>query len=112
MPKITLKNDLKGKDVKIREGNHGSTRELCTLKPGLTHDIRNDKNATYREYIFITLPDNTKLRVLTSDDFAEFTEISVFEEGGKIDWMGTTERSHSAQGGAIRRLLHKIGLPW
>lgn len=110
MTKITLKNDLKGKDVKIREGNAGITRELCILKPEKTFDIPYDKNATYREYIFITFPDNTTLRVLTSDDFAEFKEISVFEEGGKIDWMGTAERPDPAQGGLIRRFLHTLGL--
>lgn len=101
---------MEGKDVKIREGNAGNTRALCTLKPGCTFDIHNDKNATYREYIFITFPDNTKLRVLTSDDFAEFKEISVFEVDGKYDWMGTTERPDPAQGGPIKRFLHRIGL--
>jgi len=110
MKKITLKNDMEDKDVKIREGNAGSTRELCTLKPGGKYDIHNDPNATYREYIFIALPDNTKLRVLTSDDFAEYTEISVFEEDGKYDWMGTAKRRDPAQGGPIVRFLHKLGL--
>lgn len=110
MTKITLKNDLKEKDVKIREGNAGITRELTTLKPGKTFDIHNDPNATYREYIFITFPDNTKLKVLTSDDFAEYTEISIFEEDGKYDWMGTAKRTNPAKGGLIQRFLHKIGL--
>jgi hypothetical protein len=110
MTKITLKNELKGKDVKIREGNAGSTRELCILKPDKTFDIYYDKNATYREYFFITNPDNTKLRVLTSDDFAEYKEISIFEEGGEVDWMGTAERPDPAQDGPIRRFLSKLGL--
>lgn len=83
MARITLKNNLEGKDVKVREGNAGVTRELATLKPGKSFVIHNDPNATYREYIIITLPDKTRLRVLTSDDFAEFREISIFEEGGK-----------------------------
>lgn len=114
MTKITLRNDLEGKEVKIREGNAGSTRELCTLKPGRTFDIHKDPNATYREYIFITLPDNTKLRVLTSDDFAEFKKISIYEEDGKYDWMDTAERKSApggtAQGGLFKRIFRKIGL--
>jgi hypothetical protein len=109
MTKITLKNDT-GKNVKITEGNAGSTRKLCTLEPGRTFDITNDKNATYREYFFITLPDNNTLRVLTSDDFDEYKEISIFEEGGKVDWTGTAQRPDPAQGGIIKRFLHKLGL--
>lgn len=118
MARITLKNNLEGKDVKVREGNAGVTRELATLKPGKSFVIHNDPNATYREYIIITLPDKTKLRVLTSDDFAEFKEISIFEDGGKYDWMGTVSRTPApavedagaAQTGPIKRFLHKFGI--
>lgn len=109
MDRITVKNNLVGKDVKVREGNAGIVRELITLKPGGTYAIQNDPNATYREYTIITIPDNTKLRELTSDDFTDLKEISIFEENGQVDWMGTADKK-PAETGLLRRLRHRIGL--
>jgi hypothetical protein len=90
--KITLRNELKGKNVKVKEGNAGIFRLLTTLTPGKTYDLRHDPNATYREYILIMLPDKTELRVLSSDDFNDWKEISIYERGGEYDWMGTVPR--------------------
>lgn len=90
--KITLRNDLKGKNVKVKEGNAGIFRLLTTLGPGKLYNLRHDPNATYREYILIMLPDKTELRVLSSDDFNDWKEISIYENGGTYDWMGTVPR--------------------
>jgi hypothetical protein len=94
--KIILKNDLVNKKVKVTEGNAGVVRMLKTLEPGQSYKIENDSNATYREYIFITLPDESPLRVVSSDDFAEFKEISIYERDGVFDWMGIPRVAYPA----------------
>lgn len=86
--KIILKNDLVNKKVKVTEGNAGVIRMLKTLEPGQSYKIENDSNATYREYVFITVPDESPLRVVSSDDFADNKEISIYERDGVYDWMG------------------------
>lgn len=125
MAATKLKNTLKDKEVQIREGNAGVTRLMTTLKPGASTTVRSDPNATYREYFLITLPDNSKLPTLSSDDFADYKEINIFEEGGKLDWKGTVSRRPAravvaspveAQVGSpqpqgfIKRMLNKFGL--
>lgn len=113
-----MKNTLKDKEVQVREGSAGVTRLVTTLNPGASTTIRSDPNATYKEYIMMTLPDNTTLPVLSSDDFADFKEIDIVEEAaGNVVWKGTTSRSTSTseapvsspQPGFIRRLLNRMG---
>lgn len=87
--KIILKNDLPdGKNIKIKESNAGIFRNLTTLAPGHNYPLKHDLHATYREYFLIMLPDKTKLRVLTSDDFNDYKEISIYEATGVYDWRG------------------------
>ncbi|KAG0621492.1 hypothetical protein M758_3G024600 [Ceratodon purpureus] len=109
--KIVLKNDLEY-SVSIKEGNAGHFRQLTELGPGKTFSIRTDPNATYREYLFITLPDQTSLDVVSSDDFAEWKEIKIYEaDDKKFYWMGTKKRNSvptTPQPGLFTQILNKI----
>ncbi|KAG0581978.1 hypothetical protein KC19_3G025200 [Ceratodon purpureus] len=98
--KIVLRNDLEY-SVSIKEGNAGHFRVLTVLGPGKTFSLKIDPNATYREYLFITLPDETSLDVVSSDDFAEWKEIKIYEDNKKFYWMGTKKRSGS---GSVQEL--------
>jgi trehalose-6-phosphatase len=121
MEETKLTNTLKDKEVQVREGNAGVTRLLTTLKPGASTTVRTDPNATYKEYVMMTLPDNTKLPVLSSDDFADHKEIDIVEEDNVV-WKGTVPRRpvtvaspveapvSSPQPGFIKRILTRFGL--
>lgn len=74
----------------VQEGNAGVYSTKATLQGNGTYDLDLDKNATYREYILIKLPDQSKLEPFSSDDIAEFAEIVIEknEETGEVDWHG------------------------
>jgi hypothetical protein len=75
--------------VIVMEGNAGIERPLKVLDPEDKFVISADPNVTYREYILIKLPDNKKLRLLSSDDIQEFERIEIIETGsGEFDWRG------------------------
>ncbi|KAG0581974.1 hypothetical protein KC19_3G024800 [Ceratodon purpureus] len=97
--KITLRNELPhGKNVKIKESNAGIFRALTTLQAGQSYNLKHDPHATYREYFLIMLPDRTQLRVLTSDDFNDFKEITIYEANGIYDWRGVPRNGAPARG--------------
>lgn len=130
MSKVTVRNELAEERVKISESNTGTSFELTRLGPGKSCVIKNDKNATCQEFIFDVLPDKGKLRVLTSDDFEEFKEISILKEddgrgNSNYYWMGTVKRKstrrRTAQGAqaiqsqgkirsAVTKFYHVIGV--
>ena len=90
MGKVTVRN-LTHITVKIQEGNAGLfvTRHVLKKQAQFTLDL--DANATYREYVLITLPDNTPLQqMFSSDDVAEFREILIKEQDvePKYFWEG------------------------
>jgi hypothetical protein len=90
MGKVTVRN-MTQITVKIQEGNAGLfvTRHVLKKQAEFTLDL--DANATYREYVLITLPDNTPLQqMFSSDDVAEFREILIKEQDvePKYFWEG------------------------
>jgi len=97
MGKTTLTNNV-GFDVQVKEGNSNIFRNLQVLEQGKTMTIKADSSATYREYVLILLPDNRKLRPLTSDDIQELPAVEIFkDEEGVYDWRelrgGTGKKS-------------------
>lgn len=97
--KILLKNDLpQGKNIKIKESNAGIFRALTTLGARGVYTLKHDPHATYREYFLIMLPDKTQLRVLTSDDFNDYKEISIYEANGIYDWRGVPRHGGLGRG--------------
>lgn len=90
MATVTLRNTL-DVQVKVQEGNAGvfsDTAELRALTG--TYGLTVNPNATYREYILIILPDSTKVDPsFSSDDVADFEEIIIKKEDGKVVWEGT-----------------------
>lgn len=89
MGKVTLRNTL-DVDVKVQEGSAGvysDTAELSALKG--TYVLAVNPTATYREYILIILPDGTKVDPsFSSDDAADYEEIIIKKEDGKVVWEG------------------------
>lgn len=86
--------------VKISEGSGGVYFQMSLIQPGKTLSIRiMDKNATYREYILATEPENLPVgSPLTSDDFEEYSRIEIKETvicRGDPVWIGipTVKRS-------------------
>jgi len=76
---IKIKNTLECKMI-IREGNGGVYRQLAVVASGKHYSLKIDPNATYREYVLITLePENIELPPFSSDDITEFKEIVVKE---------------------------------
>ena len=47
------------------------------------------------------LPDRTRLRVLTSDDFKDFKEISIYEANGVYDWRGVLRNGAPSRGAML-----------
>lgn len=90
--KIILWNDLKGKNVKVKEGNVGIFRLLIILGLGKLYNFCYDLNVIYCEYIFIMFFDKIEFWVLFFDDFNDWKEISIYENGGIYDWMGIVLR--------------------
>ena len=73
----------------LQEGNAGVYSVKATLQGKGTYDLDLDTNATYREYILITLPDQSKLEPISSDDIAQYAEIVIEkDEKGKVSWRG------------------------
>ena len=100
--KIILSNDLpQDKKIKIKESNAGIFRFLANLAPGQVCTLKHDPHATYREYFLIMLPDRTRLRVLTSDDFKDFKEISIYEANGVYDWRGVPRNGAPGRGAVL-----------
>lgn len=91
--KVPIINDL-DIPIKLREGNSRIFQDLKTVPPGERYILRLDPNATYREYVLITLPDGAKVgKRLSSDDAGMFQEIRAKLVRGsdppKYDWEGT-----------------------
>ena len=71
----------------VQEGNAGVYSTKATLQGEDTYNLDLDKNATYREYILITLPDQSRLDPISSDEIAECAEIVIEkDEKGKVSW--------------------------
>jgi len=94
MGQTTLTNKL-DLNVQVKEGNSNIYRNLHVLEKGKTMTIKADSSATYREYVLILLPDNKKLRPLTSDDIQELPAVEIFkdEKTGEVDWRGAGKKS-------------------
>lgn len=87
MTKLKLRNDLDGK-VRVLEGNVGvySTKFILGAHKSVHLDL--DPNATYREYVLIVLPDDTRLEPFSSDDVLDYEEIVIMKDNGKVVWEG------------------------
>jgi hypothetical protein len=78
----------------LLEGNAGIfvTRRILKLKE--RYELELDPNATYREYVFIRLPENTPLEpIFSSDDVLELSEITLKDVDGVFIWKGTSRSS-------------------
>jgi len=113
MGKTTLTNNLKI-SVQVKEGNSNIFRILQVLKEGKTMTIKADNTATYREYVLILLPDNKKLRPLSSDDIQDLHAVEIYKDEvtGEFDWREFRKGAGSgnwfdALSGAIGRFFSK-----
>lgn len=79
MKVVTVRNRLDKEKIIIREGNASVYRQLAVVRANKDFQLTIDPNATYREYVLITLSDNTELPAFSSDDILEFSEIVVKE---------------------------------
>lgn len=89
----------------MQEGNAGVYTTKATLQGNGNYDLDLDHNATYREYILIMLPDNSKLEPISSDELAGFDEI-VIEKDEKTDkgsWRGVR-----SQGSPLTKFLKRL----
>lgn len=81
MVKVKVTNNLNVGIVQVKEGNAGVFNVKCIIEPGRSFTLTLDPNATYREYVLITLPNNKQLeKTFSSDDAQEYKEIIVKEE--------------------------------
>jgi hypothetical protein len=69
------------KSVVLKESNAGVPLVLKNLSPGQSTSIHVDPNATYREYIMITLPNNEQLRQISSDEMQDLKAIEIYIDG-------------------------------
>jgi hypothetical protein len=77
---VSVKNTTSSK-ILIQEGNAGVFAKRALLGQDQKYKLELDANATYREYVLITLPNNTPLEpVLSSDDISELKEILVIQQ--------------------------------
>ena len=81
----------------MQEGNAGVYTPRTILKANNHYDLELDQNATYREYILITLPDNSELDPISSDDITEFEAIVIEknQKTGKVIWRGVRSQGFS-----------------
>jgi hypothetical protein len=96
MTKVRLINNLKEK-VRVQEGNAGVYTTRATLDANGHFDLDIDKNATYREYILIILPDNSELDPISSDDITDYESIVIEknQRTGKVGWRGVRPQGFS-----------------
>jgi hypothetical protein len=69
------------RNVVLKESNAGVPLVLANLMPEQSTYIRVDPNATYREYIMITLPNNEQLRQISSDEMQDLKAIEIYIDG-------------------------------
>lgn len=86
---VKLRNKL-DIQVRVKEGNANVLTVWTALNPNDTFDLKLDPNVTYREYILIMPPHNTKLESpFSSDDVNDISEIIIEKnEEDKIVWKG------------------------
>jgi hypothetical protein len=66
------------RNVVLKESNAGIPLVLKNLSPEESTSIHVDPNATYREYIMITLPNNEQLRQISSDEMQDLKAIKIY----------------------------------
>lgn len=87
MPRLKLRNELNGK-VRVLEGNAGVYSTKHTLPAHQCYHLDLDPNATYREYVLIVLPDDTRLEPFSSEDVLDYKEIVIKNDNSKVTWVG------------------------
>jgi len=81
----------------VQEGNAGVYTMKVILDANGNYNLDLDQNATYREYILITLPDKSKLEAFSSDDIADVKEIVIEkdDETGEVSWRKVRSQGFS-----------------
>ena len=81
----------------MQEGNAGVYTSRAVVKGNDHYDLDLDQNATYREYILITLPDKSQLDAFSSDDITDYEAIVIEkdETTGKASWRGVRSQGFS-----------------
>lgn len=87
MVKLTIRNESQWR-FKVQEGNTGIFVTRAVLKHNGTYVLVLDPNATYRQYYFTRLPDQTQLPPLSSDDVLDFSEVILRD----TTWEGIPRR--------------------
>ena len=83
--------------VEIKEGNAGLYSKIGDVPPHSSLNLSVNPHATYREYWCAVQPNDTgETVVLTSDDCAEYEEVEIYIETGKLAWKPVRNRK---QGG-------------
>ncbi|KAG0601374.1 hypothetical protein M758_11G105600 [Ceratodon purpureus] len=112
MVTMKVKNSLKEeKDVNnvvnIKEGNAGVFTTKASVKPGQTYALKLDPNATYREYVLITVANVPVGKTFSSDDALEYKEIEVKKKGDQYVWEPTNSETKSNHG-LIQRIKDRV----
>ncbi|KAG0557204.1 hypothetical protein KC19_11G110200 [Ceratodon purpureus] len=93
MVTVKVKNSLSKEEidnvVNIKEGNAGVFTTKASVKPGQTYTVELDPNATYREYVLITVANIPVGDTFSSDDAQEYNEIEVKKDGDRYVWKPT-----------------------
>jgi len=81
----------------VQERNAGVYTTKVILQGNDNYDLDIDKNATYREYILIILPDNSELDPISSDDITDYESIVIEknQRTGKVGWRGVRSQGFS-----------------
>lgn len=71
-----------GGEILLQEGNQHVYKAIAKLGNDKEHVITLDPNATYRDYVILTMPNMTQLESnISSDDCLEYSEIEVKRDG-------------------------------
>lgn len=73
-------------------GGIQSQESMRPVENNAPYTISIDANATYREYWCAVQPGNRDKVILSSDDCAEFSEVTLIARNGKYAWEGTRFR--------------------
>ena len=67
-----------GGEISLQEGNQNVYTVIAKLSNDKSYVISLDPNATYRDYVFLKMPDRTQLEFsISSDDCMEYSEIKI-----------------------------------
>ncbi|KAG0577583.1 hypothetical protein KC19_5G166300 [Ceratodon purpureus] len=83
-----------GGEIYLQEGNVSVYKVVAKLCNDESHVISLDPNATYRDYVFMIMPDMTQLdSSISSDDCMEYSEIKIMRSANNSYFLERVPRA-------------------